>query len=261
MVPAEPSVSVPGDSVPIPADTYAEVVTDDLRVRSKPGVSEDSQKLEPLLQSGQLLVVVDGPTSASGYEWYQVQPVTQHDTDTPTPPFGWVAAASKDGEPWIEPKTVTCPAAPTDPYGLTNLKAEGTMHYGITCFSGQEMTIEARLGIPEIMCGAEPLWLVEPAWLDTCISSGYTLVPLEIAEAYYTPAFAPGVDLSIAGRAEDDFEDWPIVEARGMFDHPAALTCRNVSSYNPDVYPEPDRALTILGCRSQFVVTSIRPKS
>ena len=47
---AEPSASVPGDSVPIPPDTYARVVTDDLRVRSKPGVSDDSKKLEPLLQ-------------------------------------------------------------------------------------------------------------------------------------------------------------------------------------------------------------------
>ena len=42
---------MPRDSVPIPPDTYARVVTDDLRVRSKPGVSEDSKKLEPLLQN------------------------------------------------------------------------------------------------------------------------------------------------------------------------------------------------------------------
>ena len=110
MASAEPSVGVPGDSVPIPPDTYARVVTDDLRVRSKPGVSDDSKKLEPLLQDGVLLVVLDGPVQASGYDWYQVQPTLTSDTAGPYP-FGWVAAADKDGEPWIEPETVM-PTAP-----------------------------------------------------------------------------------------------------------------------------------------------------
>ena len=36
----------------IRADSYARVVTNDLRVRSKPGVSDDSKKLKPLLQDG-----------------------------------------------------------------------------------------------------------------------------------------------------------------------------------------------------------------
>src|SRR5215204_2079167 len=85
------------DAVPIPADTYARVVTNDLRVRSKPGVSSDSKKLEPLLQEDELLVVVDGPVQASGYDWYQVQPVIPVDTDIESTAFGWVAAADKDG--------------------------------------------------------------------------------------------------------------------------------------------------------------------
>ena len=93
----EPSVSVPGDSVPFPPDTYARVVTDDLRIRSKPGVSDDSAKLEPLLQKGVWVVVLDGPVQASGYDWYLVQPTIPRATAAQYP-FGWVAAAGKDGE-------------------------------------------------------------------------------------------------------------------------------------------------------------------
>jgi hypothetical protein len=68
--PSAPSTSTqsapPADSDPITADTYARVVTDDLRVRSKPGLSEGSKKLEPLLDRGALLVVLDGPVQVSG---------------------------------------------------------------------------------------------------------------------------------------------------------------------------------------------------
>ena len=50
------------------------------------------------------MVVLDGPVQASGYDWYLVQPTIMSDTEQPYP-FGWVAAAGKDGEPWIEPMT------------------------------------------------------------------------------------------------------------------------------------------------------------
>ena len=92
MASAEPNVGVPGDSVPIPPDTYARVVTDDLRVRSNPGVTDDSTTLEPLLRDGVRVVVLDGPVQASGYDWYLVQPTITSDTADPYP-FGWVAAA------------------------------------------------------------------------------------------------------------------------------------------------------------------------
>ena len=250
----EPTV----DAVPIPPDTYARVVTNDLRLRSKPGVSSDSKKLEPLLQKDELLVVVDGPVQASGYDWYQVQPVVSVDNDIESAPFGWVAAADKDGEPWITPTTVSCPAAPEDAYGLTNLTDGVYMFYGVTCLSGQELTITARLAASETGCGTEPQWTVEPTWFDGCRNEYFFLAPLEITEALYFPIFAPGVDTSIAGGPEDEQSDWPVVEATGMFDHSAAKTCSNHTGYDPPGLPEPDPAQTILFCRAKFVVTSMR---
>ena len=159
--PSMPPVSTPKfvpnavDAVPIPSDTYARVVTNDLRVRSEPGVADDSIKLEPLLQDGTLLVVVDGPVQASGYDWYQVQPT--RDFQQEEYPFGWVAAADKDGEPWIQSGNLECPPLPHDIATLAELSSSGRTYYEITCFGGREVTFQARIAKPEAWCGVSPI--------------------------------------------------------------------------------------------------------
>ncbi len=82
-------------------NTFVVTVSDRLRVRSEPRVSDDSTKYEPLLPLGTELLVLDGPVSASGYTWYKVAPVSFSRLEGPG--FGWVAMAGKDGEPWIGP--------------------------------------------------------------------------------------------------------------------------------------------------------------
>ncbi len=74
-------------------------VSDRLRVRSEPRVSDDSIMYEPVLPLGTKLTVLDGPVRASGYVWYKVAPVSFVGLDGPG--YGWVALAGKDGEPWI----------------------------------------------------------------------------------------------------------------------------------------------------------------
>ena len=87
----------------LPSDPFLDqvvvTVTDGLRVRSQPRVADDSIKYEPLLPRGTRLKVLDGPISASGYAWYQIEPVTFDRLEPPG--YGWVAKAAKDGEPWI----------------------------------------------------------------------------------------------------------------------------------------------------------------
>ena len=73
-------------------------VSDGLRVRSAPGVSDDSVKYEPLLPLGTELLVVGGPVEATGYVWWQVEPLSFALQDANV---GWVAMADHDGEPWI----------------------------------------------------------------------------------------------------------------------------------------------------------------
>ena len=74
-------------------------VSDRVRVRSEPRVSDDSIKYEPVLPLGTELLVLDGPAWASGYTWYKVAPASWVGLEGPG--YGWVALAGKDGEPWI----------------------------------------------------------------------------------------------------------------------------------------------------------------
>lgn len=76
-----------------------QTVSNSLRVRSLPVVSDDSVKYEPLLPTGTELQVVGGPVDASGYTWYQVEPLSMSlDGGVER---GWVASADHDGTPWI----------------------------------------------------------------------------------------------------------------------------------------------------------------
>ncbi len=74
-------------------------VSDRIRVRSQPRVSDDSIKYEPLLPTGTELFVIEGPIEASGYAWYHVAPTTL--TLSNAVNDGWVAVADRDGTPWI----------------------------------------------------------------------------------------------------------------------------------------------------------------
>ena len=88
--------ATPGDPM---LGAVVKTVSDRLRVRSQPRVSDDSKKLEPLLPLGTELDVVGGPVTASGYTWYEVAPVTfalNGGADR-----GWVAMGDHDGTPWI----------------------------------------------------------------------------------------------------------------------------------------------------------------
>jgi hypothetical protein len=256
--PSAPSTSAPSeppaDSVPIPANTYARVVTDDLRVRSKPGVSDDSKKLEPLLVRGGLVVVLDGPVRASGYDWYQVQPTYSFEQETAYP-FGWVAAADKNGDPWIQPETVECPAPPTTLDEFEHVFENDQAYYEITCFSGMELSLAGWLTTPSEWCGLGAETVVEPLWLDECGTAPNYVVDVagEEWDKSLHPAWSPDVDLTIAPPAESPPDSWPHVEVTGQFDHPSARTCRALDD-DPDRWAFEPAEVT---CRRRFVVTSM----
>ncbi len=75
---------------------------DNLRVRSLPGLGDASKKLKPTLPAGTRMLLVGGPVSADGYDWYEIQ------TDGELIDlFGWVASARGD-EAWIAPAAPRC---------------------------------------------------------------------------------------------------------------------------------------------------------
>ena len=94
VVPSTPtrSASPPGAYA---AGALVDVAVRGLRVRTAPTVDNTkSAKLEPLLNTGAHLKVLDGPVRADGYDWYEIEALD-------LPHRGWVAAADHDGNPWI----------------------------------------------------------------------------------------------------------------------------------------------------------------
>jgi serpin B len=100
--PTSPPFASPSPSSYVPAlRSVVVTVSDRLRVRSQPRVSDDSVKYDPVLPLGTELFVLDGPVSGSGYTWYKVAPVSFAELGGPG--SGWVAMAATDGQPWIGP--------------------------------------------------------------------------------------------------------------------------------------------------------------
>jgi hypothetical protein len=89
------------------ANSLADVIVPDLRVRTAPTVDDTkSAKLEPLLGRGTQLRILEGPVTADDYDWYRVEAIGW-------PHRGWVAAADHDGVPWIRSQTTVPTVAPT----------------------------------------------------------------------------------------------------------------------------------------------------
>ena len=252
-IPAKP-VKTPAPALPVIArDSIATVVTDDLRVRSRPGVSDDSELLEPLLDRGREVLVVDGPVEASGYTWYLVAPLGHlADQDLPV---GWVAVADKDGEPWVQARDAECPEKPTTFGQLSTLEPL----IALACFGDEEIEFTAQALRPEATCGVDLGWTIQPDWLgSTCAQPLFILTGPGGDGDLYT-IIEPGTQIGDIepGVTPDEAVD---VVVRGHFDHEASGSCR-IDVYEPEAGPGPDitddEAIVI--CRSQFVVTSLEP--
>jgi hypothetical protein len=237
------------------------VTTDGLRVRSLPGVSDESKKLEPLLWDGEVAFVIDGPVAASGYEWYQIRPLGEVDLQYhPDPPaLGWVAAAGKDGEPWLAPYPIECQPTPLDWLAIDGFEYPPSDLVALGCFGSAIQRFQAWFLPTDGGCGADPRWAVEPAWIDPCRKPSYGISDPSDGAASDVPwlaiAIDPDVDLSVlpslaAGESV-------LVDVQGRYDHPDAGACRSVRVGSPED-PEPPAELVVLGCRAQFAATEIR---
>jgi hypothetical protein len=258
--PPSPSGSPPGSA--IRPDSFAVVITDDLRVRTQPRVSDDSIRLEPLLWDGAVLFVIDGPVEGSGFQWFLVQPMSEVDIQIhPDPPqLGWVAAGSKDGEAWLAPWAVECLASPLGRlvYDLPDLPPSLA---DLACFGDQTLTFDADFGVPEIECGIESPWYVDPGWLDTCMGQQYLLAEPgnEEEDRVVWVTVDPGMDHAAIPPIGPG--SWAELTVQGQYDHPAARTCRaEWTDSSSAAEPQPPE-LVVLGCRTQFVITGVEPRS
>jgi hypothetical protein len=91
------------ETFPTASDTTGRTVSDRLRVRSLPEISDASVRYEPVLPLGTKVTVVEGPVLGNGYAWYHVIAKLGDGRGNVTKTLdGWVAAAGLDGERWLQ---------------------------------------------------------------------------------------------------------------------------------------------------------------
>ena len=254
-VPSAPPGAVGRSS--LPADSIAEVVSRNVRVRSEPRVAEDSIRYEPFLQVGDRLFVIQGPVVANDYEWYEVAPIGMGPTrNSTTLPSGWVARSDHDGTPWIAPADAVCPE------GSTEIEVLSSMHpfERLACFGGGNLAFRAfiqgekapvacELDSADRACIDGPSWLAGVGgWIAassgataTGASTSWPLITIEPAGSV-RPA-----DLSVGRTAA----------VEGSFDHQASTTCRSGPTVPGQTAVTLARA--VLECRARFVVSRAVP--
>jgi len=218
-------------------DTIWRVVVADLVVRTEPGVSDASTILPARLTDDDRVLVVDGPRAADGYGWYQVLPIRPDGLRER--PFGWVAAASREGEPWLVIEDLSCPDS-SDLDGLMRLAPEERL----ACYGGQTIRFRGEQGGCGVADGLPVSF--EPRWLRGESGCGFGLEPGYISLML---RFPPGV--------ANEFGLTPSVDVIGHFDDPAAATCTGTANY-PEV-TAPTKAEAVALCRTEFVVESLTP--
>jgi hypothetical protein len=228
----------PGNgSAELRPDSIASVSSGPLRVRSRPSISVDSQKLEPLLSTGTKVFVIDGPVRASEYDWYMVRPMGG------AGPLGWVAAADHDQTPWLAPATVACPADPS----LDDLGARMEAVVRLFCYGSRTFTFTDSLSWGP-GCGDGNV-LESPAWMAGCSTTFYWGAGVQSGAPL---AITPDLLAAAGPRAEDDSFRATVV---AHLDDPAARTCQPYPGLNVDY--ELLRVGVVLGCRATFVATSL----
>jgi len=133
-------------------------------------------------------------------------------------------------------------------------------HLALACYGHQEITLTARLGaVDGLVCPDTPPllpWSIEPSWFDPC-SMLPSLTPLDgdPDPGYFRVRLDPAIEGESLSAFGGNLENWTTVEVTGQYDHAAARTCRVKAEADGEQPPRPE--VVVLGCRSQFVVTSI----
>lgn len=210
-------------STSLEVDGTARVVVDDLRVRARPGL--DAPAVSGGLGKGSLLFIMEGPVVADGYRWFNVHPFD-------IGAIGWVAAASRDGTPWLTPGGFSCDTPPLDGGELLELRGLG----GLACFGGHDVEL-----VGDVTCTpSDPgLPFAGPSWLRRDLDCRIDVLGESM--------------LLFDGGSRDSVVAAPRVigaTLTGHWDDPEAHSCVWTGPS-----PGPGPAAVLVDCRSLFVVT------
>jgi hypothetical protein len=240
-------------SGPLRVDGLALIIADELRVRSAPGTGVDSTIRGEPLTKGREVFLAAGPVAANGYDWWQVQVLTEPRR------FGWVAAGH-DSEVWLAPAAVACPIDPS----VADLARLGGAR-SLVCYGRRDLHIRAyRLqfcGDGIAMAEGSPRWIIEvfggDSLLDREVVRGEDDSALEIYGRAHPSLIESGAEYLSCG---DKGRGW--FDLTGHFDDPVSSECRyTYYDMTNDEPLEEEPALTVTRCRETFVFTKIQPAS
>lgn len=227
---------------------------DGLRLRAGPSLAADVVEFltgNPAVRridAGQLLAALDGPVASDGYDWYLVQVIGG---GPGSERLGW-AATPQEGDAWLVPSELECPAAPP---GL-----EATMAMGpaaaLYCSDGEDLRLEGYVVTGfgcNVMGNFEPMWLAHPCANMSFISPA-PLGTIDRPTFLHYPA--PGVTNPTL-----TFSDDQVVRIVGHYDDAAAAGCviEPADDLDPGSpgYAASDPAADVAVCRLRFVVTEV----
>jgi len=244
-------------SATLAVDSWAKVVVDRLNIRERAGTDAPSLGLLPTGSAG---MIAAGPVEADGYDWYALAApglpyasgcATNQDPSILDCPiwFGWVASSDGQGNPWIVPAELECPAAPTTIAQVTGIQPG----VRLACFGSRPLDFA---GMIDLIPGDgyypfawEPRWLADP--LDA-----FGLGVEDPTHSFYSPTTPwPFLPLRFPNGPYAGWERGDLVQIRGHFDDPAATTCHISPPDFPGSVPDPN--FLVFSCRERFVVEQV----
>lgn len=259
--PSPSPIPVGGAGVNLDTDGLAEILVDDLILRSEPGMG--SIRLGQL-PGGAAAFVVAGPITEDGFAWYQLAAVEPYGAGCGSAQpqeslvcrdwLGWAAAGGQDGEDWLASVEPTCPA-PGNPATLTTLKPLERL----ACFSSSAMTMRMYASGNPQGGGCAPGDTFVPLWLQPNCAA----VRLEAAESLNAQGDALYVHIAPNLGSCDGHAFGPNCPLAGLhgrwikvtahLDDPQAQGCAT-AAYSIGTQAQ---EATILQCRAALVATAI----
>lgn len=248
--PSATAAETPAPPPPLGRLSLAVVLVDDLEVSLAP--STDAAILNPPaglvrlpLQSGDRVLVIDGPVSAEGLDWYSIGLEVDPSLNASVMPAGWIPAGSSDA-PSVVADTTPCP----EPTIQALRELSGVVRlgcYGSTSFAFDAHQAESPGGIG----GACFVELPEPAWL--MCDNIYNFVNTDGGTAWdLLLHFDPASGITPTGLAPMGTTGSPL-RITGHFNDPAADACIPI---DPQVVTELSQWLT---CAARFVAEGVEP--
>jgi hypothetical protein len=242
-----PVATEPPSSGALANRAVAAVAVAGLNLRREPG---GGAEIFGTLDEGARVFVIGAPQLVDDVAWYRVAVVDgpySGCTEQRCPStVGWVAEGGTGEDAWLRPVGVDCPSSPMTAEELTTLLPLERL----SCYGAEEIVVSGTLDVCYCDANAPLTW--EPFWL------AMPLAPFLFHDTFTFIRFEeePPADLQIGD----------VVRATLAMEHEAASTCivrgnpnffgPMPSGETPPVIDEPDRAQTVLGCRTQLVMKS-----